>query len=117
VSLDRGAHAGAPGADNEDVVRGFHQHWKLSHRPRFRPRDNRVNCDRLAARGRAANRAHSLRAEELDGCEVAVCLRDEIGSSRFHEGAHVNSIFLKLRLMPAPEDHRRVLAVLGFLRS
>ena len=30
---------------------------------------------------------------------------------------HVTSIFGKLNLPPAPEDHRRVLAVLRFLRS
>ena len=30
---------------------------------------------------------------------------------------HVTSIFGKLGLSPAPEDHRRVLAVLTFLRS
>jgi DNA-binding NarL/FixJ family response regulator len=30
---------------------------------------------------------------------------------------HVTSIFVKLRLPAAPEDHRRVLAVLTFLRS
>jgi DNA-binding NarL/FixJ family response regulator len=31
--------------------------------------------------------------------------------------AHVKNIFMKLGLMPEPDDHRRVLAVLAFLRS
>jgi hypothetical protein len=42
VSLDRSAHAGASGADNEDVVRGFHQQWTLSNGSRVVPCDSRV---------------------------------------------------------------------------
>jgi hypothetical protein len=36
---------------------------------------------------------------------------------RGHLETHISQIFLKLDLRESPEDHRRVLAVLAFLRS
>ena len=39
VCLDRGAHPGAPGADNQDVVCGFHRYGS------YRTEDAAVPCD------------------------------------------------------------------------
>src|SRR5947209_2549844 len=44
-------------------------------------------------------------------------IADELVISGRAVEKHVTSIFTKLGLPPAPEDHRRVLAVLTFLRS
>jgi DNA-binding NarL/FixJ family response regulator len=44
-------------------------------------------------------------------------IADALGVSAKTVETHVNAVFSKLGLEPAPEDHRRVLAVLTFLRS
>jgi DNA-binding NarL/FixJ family response regulator len=55
----------------------------------------------------------ALMAEGLSN--RGICERLFVGPKTVE--THINSIFLKLRLSPAPDDHRRVLAVLAFLRS
>jgi DNA-binding NarL/FixJ family response regulator len=44
-------------------------------------------------------------------------IADALGLNTKTVEAHINGIFLKLDLEPAPEDHRRVLAVLTYLRA
>lgn len=55
----------------------------------------------------------SLMAEGLSNAAIAARL---VVTERAVE-KHVTSIFAKLRLPASPEQHRRVLAVLAFLRS
>lgn len=51
-----------------------------------------------------------------EGCSNrAICARLFLSPKTIE--THVNSIFLKLRLLPQADDHRRVLAVLAYLRS
>jgi len=44
-------------------------------------------------------------------------IADALGLNLKTIEAHINGVFLKLDLEPAPEDHRRVLAVLTYLRA
>ena len=44
-------------------------------------------------------------------------IADTLGLRTKTVEAHVNGVFSKLGLEPAPEDHRRILAVLTYLRS
>jgi hypothetical protein len=54
MRLDRGAHAGAPGADDEDVVLGFHSLETLS--------ETRFAATRIAPHVAARGRAGGQRA-------------------------------------------------------
>lgn len=80
--------------------------------------------------GRMAARPHEghRRGDDLSGREESVLelmaegrTNQAIGKALFlgerTVEAHIRSIFLKLGLRPEPEDHRRVLAVLTYLRS
>ena len=66
--------------------------------------------DRLSAKERAVL---ALMAEGRSNHAIAECL---FVSEKTVE-AHVRNIFVKLELIPAAADHRRVLAVLAFLRG
>ncbi|GAA3773660.1 response regulator transcription factor [Plantactinospora mayteni] len=96
-ALDRVARGGT--VIDTDVVRQL-----LSRRRARAP------IDRLTARERevlalmAEGRSNAAVARRLDVSAAAVA-------------KHVNNIFSKLGLPPAADDHRRVLAVLAYLRS
>lgn len=79
--------------------------------------------ERLSRGARAADAVHELTARErqilgliAEGCSnLAICERLFISDKTLN--THVRSIFGKLSLPPAPTDHRRVLAVLTYLRA
>jgi hypothetical protein len=55
----------------------------------------------------------SLRSSRLDGCTR----RDRGFSGPLEVETHVNRVFSKLGLLPEGQEHRRVAAVLAYLRS
>ena len=73
-----------------------------------RRRDNRL--------AGLTERDHEVLALMAEGRSNQAIARRLVVTERAVE-KHVTSVFDKLGLMPAPEDHRRVLAVLTFLRS
>ena len=76
----------------------------------LRRRDSRSPLDELTPRERDVL---ELMAEGLSN--GGICRRLFLSPKTVE--SHVNNIFLKLGLAQAPDDHRRVLAVLAFLRS
>ena len=77
----------------------------------------------LVGRRRAADPMAVLTGREREVASLMAegCSNRAIGSSLSLSEktveAHVRGIFTKLDLLPAPDDNRRVLAVVAFLRS
>jgi DNA-binding NarL/FixJ family response regulator len=76
----------------------------LERRRRKTPLDNLSERERAVLALMAEGRSNQAIADRL-------CLSGKTVES------HVRSLFMKLQLAPAPEDHRRVLAVLSYVRS
>lgn len=78
---------------------------------------------RLVARPHKGDQSHDLTGRERNVLELMAEGRTNqaIGKALFlgerTVEAHIRSIFLKLDLSPEPENHRRVLAVLTYLRG
>ena len=78
---------------------------------------------RLVARKRARGPLDSLTRREREVLALVAegrsngAIGEQLFLSRKTVDAHISQIFLKLDLRESPEDHRRVLAVLAFLRS
>lgn len=78
---------------------------------------------RLVGRARVANPLDDLTAREREVLSLMaegrsnLAISEEISLSTKSVEGHVRSIFNKLGLLATPDDHRRVLAVLRYLRS
>ena len=84
-----------------------------SHRTPARRLDVESTTERLAALSHRELQVLGLMAEGRSNLAIA---RELVLSGGAIE-KHVTSIFTKLGLPPSPDDHRRVLAVLAYLKS